>query len=67
MRLDTPKVGLGIVTLQQTLAIVAREMLCVIHYILRQLETLESLKINANAFMSGPIFYCDDMHLCQIG
>ena len=66
MRLDTPKVGLRIVTLQQTLAIVAREMLCVIHYI-RQLETLESLKINANAFMSSPISYCDDMYLCQIG
>ena len=36
------------------------------HYI-RQLEILESLKINANGWICDSISYCDDMYLCQIG
>jgi hypothetical protein len=36
------------------------------HYI-RGLETLESLKINANGLLSSSISYCDDMYLCSIG
>ena len=36
------------------------------HYI-RYLETLASLKINANGLISTSISYCDDMYLCQSG
>ena len=36
------------------------------HYI-HKLETLESLKVNANGLISSSISYCDDMYLCQIG
>ena len=36
------------------------------HYI-RELETSESLKINANGLVFYPISYCDDMYLCQTG